>query len=679
MSTTPEGSIATLDRCEIERRLERARAVASSLGALFLRTGFPVVALGKDGAIVAANDPLIAQYGWPLEALVTMRIHDFQASSRPIDAELDLAMRERDYSFAPRQHRRRDGSRLWVVPIAGPMEVDGEALIVSTLKDVTSVVESEVRARTQAEIGTRDRHLLDRAVAAMIAERTTTTVPLRTLARSLSEATGERTVIFLRTPELRRTLRVAASHGPAGDGDRSFDDATLDLDVEVFAARAWERRHALSIDHAEARVGSVEARMLDHVHAPMFVSPLFGSEGVYGLVYGVVRSVEDFERVLPLASVLGATAGAVLQRAELVEQARRDSLRAEVVWKAAVGRLPDAVTLFDHHHRLVRANETTCTFLGRSEAELIGETCRALFPSCRASVECAHERALRTGERSIFELTGGHNGRPLRIEIFRVEPAHPDIATINLAHDLTEDRAMRSQLLLNDRLATMGRLAASVAHEVNNPATYLSLSLGYLRRQLSAADPQLAPMLHQVDDAIAAVDQITQIVRDLTGVARERAKTVTDLVALVRSALRIADHELRTRVTVEIDAEAGTFANVRPARIAQVVLNLLLNAAQAVGDAGEGPRQVRVRVHRDDTTSFIQVADDGPGVPEALADRVFDPYFTTRAESGGTGLGLWLSRVSVEDDGGTLKLCPRTERGACFVVALPAYPIRTAD
>jgi signal transduction histidine kinase len=317
--------------------------------------------------------------------------------------------------------------------------------------------------------------------------------------------------------------------------------------------------------------------------------------------------------------------------------------------------------------------------MGRTEQALIGEPCRALFSSCREGEECPHERALRTGERVVIELKSVYSGRPMRVEVLRVEPAHPDIATINVAHDLTEERAIRSQLLLNDRLATMGRLAASIAHEVNNPATYLSLSLGYLRRQLSAPEPQLPPMLHQVDDAIAAVDQITQIVRDLTGVARERAKTVTDLVALVKSALRIADHELRARVSVELDAEAGTFANVRPARIAQVVLNLLLNAAQAIGDAREGTRALRVRVHRDDTTAFIEVADDGPGVPEAIADRIFEPYFTTRAESGGSGLGLWLSRVSVEDDGGTLTLRRASHAGACFVIAVPAYPLRTND
>jgi signal transduction histidine kinase len=148
---------------------------------------------------------------------------------------------------------------------------------------------------------------------------------------------------------------------------------------------------------------------------------------------------------------------------------------------------------------------------------------------------------------------------------------------------------------------------------------------------------------------------------------------VVDLGALVESALRIASYEAETRARVERMLEAGVTAEVRPARIAQVLLNLVLNAAQAIPEGDAEHQRIEVRTRRAGDRAVIEVADTGPGVAESIAGRIFEPFFTTRGGLGGTGLGLWLSRTIVEEEGGTLTTRNRPEGGAVFTVSLPLY------
>ena len=112
-------------------------------------------------------------------------------------------------------------------------------------------------------------------------------------------------------------------------------------------------------------------------------------------------------------------------------------------------------------------------------------------------------------------------------------------------------------------------------------------------------------------------------------------------------------------------------ADVRGPRLAQVVLNLVFNALQAIPPGDACDHRVEVRVRSAGDRALVEVSDTGPGVPAHVAERVFEPFFTTRAPAGGTGLGLWLSRSIVQEEGGTLSWRNRPEGGAIFTVDLP--------
>jgi PAS domain S-box-containing protein len=228
-------------------------------------------------------------------------------------------------------------------------------------------------------------------------------------------------------------------------------------------------------------------------------------------------------------------------------------------------------------------------------------------------------------------------------------------------------------LVASDRLATIGRLAAGVAHDVNNPAGFVTLALQLMKDQLANGKARMPEILAMLDEAIGAMLQINQIMRDLTGFSRERARSPTELSQVVNSALRLASHETQDRATVERVFEEGVQANVRGARIAQVVLNLVVNAAQAIAPGGAKENRIEVRVFEDGEKACIDVTDSGPGVPAGIGERIFDPFFTTRESSGGTGLGLWLSRSIIEEEGGTLAYRNVPGGGACFSIRLPVY------
>ena len=229
------------------------------------------------------------------------------------------------------------------------------------------------------------------------------------------------------------------------------------------------------------------------------------------------------------------------------ERARFDEDRAEVMWQATVERLTSGFAFLDGERRIVRVNSALAAMLGVTPRDIVGKRCGEVFPVCTRKDRCPHQTVLEEQRRWVQEVSGAVSGRPIRVEVLPALANAAGIATIHVSHDLSEERAVRTQLVSNDRLATIGRLAAGVAHEVNNPAGFITLALQLLKDQLSRGTPPTAETLGIVDEAITAMLQINQIMRDLTGFTRERARSVTDLTMVANSAIRIATHETRAR------------------------------------------------------------------------------------------------------------------------------------
>jgi signal transduction histidine kinase len=241
-----------------------------------------------------------------------------------------------------------------------------------------------------------------------------------------------------------------------------------------------------------------------------------------------------------------------------------------------------------------------------------------------------------------------------------------------IAAQLAEADRERSH---SERLALVGQLAAGVAHEINNPLAFVHANLAFVRveaeRLPEAARLEVLQALHEAD---RGVERIKSIVRDL-GVFARKAQEALELCYLGDV---VADAMLLARVSAPVPLQCVTLPGLPPVRavprhLGQVVLNLLVNAAEALEPLPPGAeRAVNVRVYLEGEDVCVSVEDTGAGFPAGLQDRLFEPFFTTKPVGKGTGLGLALSREYVERYGGRLLAENRAQGGARFSMRLPA-------
>jgi C4-dicarboxylate-specific signal transduction histidine kinase len=235
------------------------------------------------------------------------------------------------------------------------------------------------------------------------------------------------------------------------------------------------------------------------------------------------------------------------------------------------------------------------------------------------------------------------------------------------------EHAQQAALAHASRLSLMGQMASALAHELGQPLNACQSYLGGVRRRLGeelAARPELA---QAVDKAIAHLDQASDIIRNVRGfVSRHRPEfEQVDLVALLQQTLTLMEVPLRAAQTRVQLAVATTVAQVlcHPVEIQQVLVNLLVNAADAMQEAAPDDRLIAINVGAEARGKLsVLISDSGPGVPVHLAERIFEPYFTTKPD--GLGMGLMICRTIVESHGGSLKL-GSGRGGAAFRFTLP--------
>jgi len=234
--------------------------------------------------------------------------------------------------------------------------------------------------------------------------------------------------------------------------------------------------------------------------------------------------------------------------------------------------------------------------------------------------------------------------------------------------------AMHTKLLTQDRMTTLGMIAASIAHEVNNPMSYVTANVEALVEDLAAMPAVPAELGEYVDDVLPAtldgIRRVNHIVADLRRFARGESAAATDVhINLeVAAAVRLAAGHLRgrDRLRLDLDPDPGVLVG-QPQQIGQVVLNLLINAAHATENGGA----IVVSTRREGGDIVLAVADGGVGMPPEVRARIFEPFFTTKTRGHGTGLGLAAVRVIVGKHGGTIDVDSAPGRGTTFTVRFP--------
>ncbi len=408
-----------------------------------------------------------------------------------------------------------------------------------------------------------------------------------------------------------------------------------------------------------------------------FVQALQRRETV--IVEGIVIAREDGTRVpvrafgKPLFDDAGAVTHVVVAFRDIsVEvEAEAASVVAEQKLQTALQHAPIILFASDVAGVVTISEGAGLKAMGRVSGELVGQSIREVFKD-NAQVNHSLDRAL-AGESftSVIDL-----GRVV-LESWLSPLRGPDGeigGVIGVSTDVTDRLRMQRQMNQAEGLAALGRLAASVAHEINNPLAYaleaLRLAGEQVPRDGGAASPRLEELLREARDGMERVRLITG---DLKAFSRadEDARRPQDLGRALAAATKMV--ATRTGPRARIDLQHGPPATVHAdgTRLAQIFVNLVLNAADALPPDGAARNVISIVSRLDGATAVVEVSDNGAGVPAELRDRVFDPFFTTKPIGEGTGLGLFVTRNLVEALGGTIALDDAPGGGARFTIRLP--------
>jgi signal transduction histidine kinase len=253
-------------------------------------------------------------------------------------------------------------------------------------------------------------------------------------------------------------------------------------------------------------------------------------------------------------------------------------------------------------------------------------------------------------------------------------------ANAELDENLSKLRDTQDQLLHAGRMAAVGTLAAGVAHEINNPLTFVLNNLGFIREQIdSLCGAQKIPaaqtreLRQALEDVADGAERVRVIVRDLRVMSRPQPeqRTQVDVNGALETAVGFAGNELRQKGQVVWDLEPVPPVTANEARLGQVFLNLVVNAAQALPEEALERNQIRVASRLEGSQVLVEVADNGVGIPSEHLPRLFDPFFTTKPAGKGTGLGLSICHAIVTGLGGRILVDSTVGVGSTFRVLLP--------
>jgi PAS domain S-box-containing protein len=344
-------------------------------------------------------------------------------------------------------------------------------------------------------------------------------------------------------------------------------------------------------------------------------------------------------------------------------------------WQALVEHAPDLVLQIDPSGRILFVNRTTPP---RRPEDAVGQPWhRFVTPEYHAALDSALRTVIATGKPVSVE-TMATDGRWFSMLLGPLVIGGEITGAIATARDISAKKQTEAQLIVSDRMASVGTLAAGVAHEINNPLAAVLANLELAQREVArlAQHTHVGELGELVHEAREAADRVRQIVRDLRVFSRSEEEQLgaVDVRAVLDSTLRIAWNEIRHRARLVRDFQDVPPVLGNESRLGQVFVNLLVNAAQAIPEGLAETNQITVRTRVRDDRVAVDVVDTGTGMSPAVLHRLFTPFFTTKPVGVGTGLGLSICQRIVTAMGGEIRVDSAPGQGSSFSVLLPFAP-----
>jgi PAS domain S-box-containing protein len=364
-----------------------------------------------------------------------------------------------------------------------------------------------------------------------------------------------------------------------------------------------------------------------------------------------------------------------------IDELRATNERFEVILRAT----NDIIWDWDIPANKVAWNERVQDILGHPVVECTRDPSwwyNLVHPDDRERVAAGFRKAVAGGashwtdEYRVRRADGTYARVLDRGSVLRNAQGEP-LRILGAVMNISEREEMRARLALADRMASVGTLAAGVAHEINNPLAYVIANLDYARREIEAvaagAPPKALDMPEALKEAREGAERMRLIVQDLKMFSRpddERLEQV-DLRRAIDSAATMAWNEIRHRARLVKEYQPVPVVYANEARLGQVFLNLLVNAAHAIPEGAADRNEIRVSTWVDEQGRIVaEVRDTGGGIPEEIRPRILEPFFTTKPQGMGTGLGLSICHGIVTSLGGELQFESELGKGTVFRVVL---------
>jgi len=643
-----------------------------------------------EGRLVSINRTECEMLGYPRGELVGRSVFDFVAEEVREEARRSFPEKvegRRPLQTIERVIETRDGRRLNVsIEERYRRDEAGRVVgILGTMQDVTD------RKRTEAALQASERR-----------------------SRALFE--GIEDAVFVHGLDGRfLDVNPAACRLLGYTRDELLALSTADIDEPAFASGFQERlAQQVSAGHlrCEGRHRTKDGRILP---VEISTSAIRFDDG-QAAVLAVIRDIS--ERVA-LEEARAALAESQERNAREVAAKNAELTLSEARYRRLTEGCLDGVVVADRSGLITLLNPAAGCMFGYEPGEVVGKPIGVLLPGLAAGgAGGPFDRGGQDRQPEFVGKTVEMRGRrkngedfPLELSLSAVE-VDGDVQFIGSIRDQTERHRMRAMLAQSEKLASIGLLSAGVAHEINNPLAYVANNLAVLERDLGgvaeliaayesahpaleSAAPEALRKAREIAEALdwdyvrenlsrmfsrtrEGVQRVANIVSNLRWLART-SPTKLELVQIsdmVDSALEMVGVRLR-RHHIGVEVDYGTVRSLVcvPTQISQVVLNLLINACQAVESSGRSEGGlVRFRSYLDGEMAVLSISDNGPGIAAETIPRLFDPFFTTKSVGEGTGLGLSICHGIVTSHGGRIEVESPPGGGATFRVYLPVQP-----
>ena len=382
----------------------------------------------------------------------------------------------------------------------------------------------------------------------------------------------------------------------------------------------------------------------------------------------------------PMLDAAGEIAHIAIAFFDITREREAERARTEMEQRVheVVAHAPVVLYAIDRNGVFTLSEGRALQVLVRDPGQAVGRSIFDSYPEAPSIAE--HARRALAGETVSYVVE--FHGAVFETRLApRRDESGTIIGAVGVSTDVTERYRIAARLAQAERLASVGMLAAGVAHEVNNPLSYVIGNLELMAAELAAPAPRTDLLATQTRDALEGAARIRAVVRDLKSISRAEPRTrhAVDVRTTLAVSIDMARNEIRHRARLVVDLEDHLTVWADEGRLGQLFLNLLINAAQAISEGSPESNQVRVglRRHGEGEVS-IEVSDSGVGISPEARSTIFDPWFTTKPDGVGTGLGLSICHAIVTELEGRIEVDSEPGKGTTFRVFLPSHEGRPA-